>query len=137
MNTVGKTPSSTVAFRGFIPYLFVTDAGAMSDWYARVFGFVERSRWTGENGIVENVEMAAGDGELWLDGGQARPAQQWIGVWVDDVEAMYARVREEAGQDVEPPIDRPWGVRELTVTDPEGYQWGFLRRHDTEGSASR
>jgi hypothetical protein len=33
-----------------------------------------------------------------------------------------------AGVEVEPPEDKPYRVRMLTVTDPVGYQWGFMRR---------
>jgi uncharacterized glyoxalase superfamily protein PhnB len=50
-----------------------------------------------------------------------RRAEQWIGVWVDDVDAMYERVTA-AGVAVDPPEDKPYGVRILTVTDPEGYR---------------
>ena len=82
--------------------------------------------------------MIVGDTELWLDGGGNRffdakgdPSRPWIGVWVDDVDAMHRKV-SAAGVAAEPPVDRPWGVRILTVVDPEGYQWGFMRRIDAE-----
>jgi hypothetical protein len=44
-----------------------------------------------------------------------------------DVDAMYERVKA-AGVAVDPPEDQRFGVRMLTVTDPEGYRWGFMRR---------
>lgn len=116
-----------VAFSGFTPYLFVTDASAMSDWYQRVFGFTERERWSDDDGVVVNVALRAGSGELWLDAGQSRQADHWVGVWVDDVDAMYRRVKA-AGLDPDPPVDKPYGVRDLMVIDPEGYMWGFIRR---------
>ncbi len=95
---------------------------------------MEKSRWAGPDGRVENAEMAVGEGELWLDGGgpryfdeHGRRASQWIGVWVDDPDAMYERVKT-GGVEADPPEDKPYGVRMLTVTDPEGYSWGFMRR---------
>lgn len=124
-----RAPSDPITFQGLTPYLFVEDPGVIADWYERVFGFVERSRWTRDDGTVENLEMTVGDGELWLEGGAGRPTAQWVGVWVDDVDAMYARVRA-AGVEASPPSDKPYGVRELTVADPDGYQWGFMRRID-------
>jgi uncharacterized glyoxalase superfamily protein PhnB len=128
--------SSDVIRRGLVPYLFYEDAAAMLDWYRRVFGWVELGRWSGPDGRLRNAEMRVGDTELWLDGGGARyqdvdgsRASQWIGVWVDDVDAMYTRITS-VGVAVEPPEDRQFGIRMLTVTDPEGYRWGFMRRLD-------
>ena len=116
-----------------VPYLFYDDVEKMLEWYARVFGFVEIKRWM-KDGRIENAEMAVGDTELWLDGGGPRyldkdgqPARGWIGVWVDDPDAMHQRVTE-AGIAADPPDDKPYGVRMLTVKDPEGYSWGFMRR---------
>ena len=53
---------------GIVPYLFCEDAAALMDWYARVFGFVELSRWPGPDGKVQNGEMRVGEAELTLDG---------------------------------------------------------------------
>jgi uncharacterized glyoxalase superfamily protein PhnB len=126
--------STEGARRGLVPYLFYEDAAAMLDWYARVFGWTETTRWLGPDGRVRNAEMRVGDTELWLDGGGPRyrdhngdRADQWIGVWVDDVDAVYERVKG-AGVAADPPEDKRFGVRMLTVTDPEGYRWGFMRR---------
>ncbi len=80
--------------------------------------------------------MIIGDTELWLDGGGRRHLEHddathpvWTGVWVDDLDAMYERVRT-AGVEADPPEQKPYGVRMLTVTDPVGYQWGFMVRTD-------
>ncbi|MEX2430856.1 MAG: VOC family protein [Dehalococcoidia bacterium] len=124
---------STVGFHGLTPYLIYDDASAAMAWLTRVFGFVERKRWPGEDGVLRNVELTVGNIELWLDGDpeywatRGQRPDSWIGVWVDDVDAMYARVRS-AGVEAFPPEDRPWGVREFQVRDPEGYTWGFLKR---------
>ncbi len=114
---------------GIVPYLFYDNAAATMAWYERVFGFTEISRWTNDDGVIQNAEMSVGDTELWLDGGgtAGRPKPVWIGIWVDDVDAMYQQVKA-AGVEAEPPVDRDFGVRMLTVEDPEGYQWGFMRR---------
>jgi uncharacterized glyoxalase superfamily protein PhnB len=125
------TPPRSV---GLTPYLFYDDAAAMLEWYSRVFGWVEIGRWLGDDGSVQNAEMAVGEGELWLDGGgwrwfdaEGNRAPVWTGVWVDDVDAVHDRVRA-AGVEAEPPVTRDFGLRMLTVTDPAGYQWGFQAR---------
>ena len=120
-----------IAYRGIVPYLFYDDAAAAMDWYGRVFGFEDIGRWPNAEGGVANGEMRVGETELWLDGSGARSDQderpQWIGVWVDDVDVMYDRVRA-AGIACDPPVDREFGVRMLTVPDGMGYLWGFIRR---------
>jgi len=131
--------SGDVTYQGIVPYVFYDDAAAAMDWLARVFGFEEISRWNNEQGHVQNAEMRVGDTEIWIDGGgrlkfdeanESRPV--WYGIWVDDVDAMYAKVKA-AEVDVAPPVTREFGVQMLTVQDPEGYLWGFMRRVDEAG----
>ena len=121
------------SFAGLTPYLHYDDVVAMSEWLVRVFGFEELRRWPDESGQVRNIELRVGTTELWLDGdpGYWTPRggkpDGWLGVWVDDVDAMAARV-QAAGVTAGPPENRPWGVRELQVKDPEGLTWGFIKR---------
>ncbi len=118
-------------YRGIVPYLFFDDAADAMAWYARVFGFEEIGRWTNEEGKVQNAEMRVGNTELWLDGSGRRKDEDerpvWVGIWVDDVDAVYQRV-QEAGVACEPPEDREFGVRMLNVPDGMGHLWGFIRR---------
>jgi uncharacterized glyoxalase superfamily protein PhnB len=120
-----------VEYKGIVPYLFYDDAEAAMAWYTRVFGFEEIGRWTNDQGKIHNAEMRVGNTELWLDGGGSRTDDDkrriWVGVWVDDVDAMHRRVRA-AGIECEGPVDRPFGVRILNVPDGMGHLWGFMRR---------
>lgn len=126
----------SVQFSGIVPYLFYDDAAAAMDWYARVFGFEDIGRWNNDAGKLQNGEMRVGNTEIWMDGGgrQLFPREgdgrpQWIGVWVDDVDAMYDLLNA-AGVEAEPPVTREFGVQMLSVPDPFGYLWGFIRRLD-------
>ena len=128
---------TTSNFRGLLPSLAYEDANAMLDWLSATFGFVERSRYVDTGDVVRQAEMLVGDQELWLSGHGpgywadhgGRP-NLWIGVWVDDVDAQYERIRG-AGVEVEAPVDRDYDVRSLNIFDPEGYHWGFLKRLGT------
>ncbi|HEY8545144.1 MAG TPA: VOC family protein [Acidimicrobiales bacterium] len=123
-------------FTGVVVGTRYEDANGMLDWLSRVFGFQERARYVDKDGKVRQAEMWIGDtelwfsghdeGTLWADGGP----EQFIGVWVDDVDAMYERVRA-AGVDAEAPVDRDYDVRSFNVIDPEGYMWGFMKRLGT------
>jgi uncharacterized glyoxalase superfamily protein PhnB len=121
------------SFKGLTPYLYYDDAAAAADWLASVLGFEEIGRHKDSEGRVTNVEFRIGPCELWIDGypgywrARGGRADQWIGVWVDDVDAMYERIRQ-SGVACDPPADRPHGVREIKVEDPQGYAWGFMTR---------
>src|SRR5262245_33348357 len=123
----------SVSFGGFTPYLHYDDIVSMIEWLTRVFGFTEKGRWTNDTGAVTNAEVCAGSAELWLDGDpgwwkeRGRRPEEWIGVWVDDVDAMHARITS-AGIQASPPEAKFYGVRVLQVADPEGYVWGFMQR---------
>jgi uncharacterized glyoxalase superfamily protein PhnB len=124
---------STVKFQGITPYLHYEDAAAGLDWLARVFGFEEISRFADDTGRVRESEMHVGDQQIWLSGRdpgywaeKGRGPEQLILIWVDDVDVQYERVKS-AGIDVKPPEDKPYGVRMFNVTDPEGYDWGFMQ----------
>jgi len=120
-------------FLGVTPYLHYDDVNAMIDWLTSVFGFQERGRWLDTQGVLRNAELYVGDTEVWLDGDpeywsqRGRRPEEWIGIWVDDVDAMHARVKD-AGIEVAPPKNEFYAVRTFNVVDPEGYTWGFLQR---------
>src|ERR1051325_10058683 len=108
-------------FLGLTPHLCYDDAGAAADWLASTFGFEEIDRFAGEDGRVSNVTMRVGDGEVWLDGGGAHRVSGdgiWTMVWVDDVDSLHQRIAS-AGVECTGPMDRPWGVREVQVRDPQ------------------
>jgi uncharacterized glyoxalase superfamily protein PhnB len=116
---------------GIVPYVFCNQAGTIAEWCVQVLGFEERHRWLAED-VVRNVDLIAGDSEVWLDGDPswrlpAGAPAPWVGFWVDDVDAMYDSIRVRV-PDVPPPVDRDFGIRMVTVTDPEGHEWAFMRR---------
>jgi uncharacterized glyoxalase superfamily protein PhnB len=126
-------PVSPVTFSGITPYLHYDDIAAALEWLTRVFGFVEKGRWLDDSGRITNAELSVGSTELWIDGApdwwksRGRRPEDWIGVWVNDVEAMYDRVIS-AGVDSKRPETKFYGVRVLQVRDPQGYLWGFMER---------
>lgn len=118
-------------YKGIVPYLFFDDAGEAIDWYAENFGFKEIGRWSNDEGKVQNAEMRVGNTEVWLDGSgklkkdDDRPI--WIGIWVDDVDAIYGNIRNRSIP-CEAPVTREFGVRMLNVDDGMGHMWGFIKR---------
>lgn len=121
----------TDLYKGIVPYLFFDDAEAALEWYADKFGFIEIGRWLNDDGKVQNAEMKVGTTEIWLDGSGRLDKQDerplWVGIWVEDVDAIYEQVRSR-GITCEEPVTREFGVRMLNIDDGMGYLWGFIKR---------
>jgi catechol 2,3-dioxygenase-like lactoylglutathione lyase family enzyme len=49
-------------------------------------------------------------------------------VWVDDVDAVYARALATGHRPEFPPTDAPWGERYFHLRDPDGHELSFARR---------
>ena len=102
-----------------VPILRVADAHAAAAFYAHL-GFQFEWEHQFEPGLPYFVSIATADGaRLFLSEhtGDARP-DTLLHLWVDDVDATYAALRE-ASADVTPPEDQPWG-REIEARDPDG-----------------
>jgi lactoylglutathione lyase len=55
-----------------------------------------------------------------------RLAQAGVGqfvIFVDDVDAVSAELKEAQLVTISEPADRDWGMRTLTLADPAGYTW--------------
>lgn len=66
---------------------------------------------------------------LQLDPGAAPVPAIWGRVifWVDDVDAMHARLRAAGYEPSMAPSDAPWGERYFHVLDPDGHELSFAR----------
>lgn len=119
---------------GAIPYVFCADAGLVADWCVDVLGFEEERRWHDDNGVPTNIELTAGASEVWLDGPvpdwrERSGLASWVGILVDDIASIESDIRAR-GHEPPPPVEREFGVRMLTIEDPEGHQWSFVQRLD-------
>lgn len=111
------------------------DPRAMIDWLVEVVGF-RRHQVYEDGGDIVHAELAFGCSILMLgavrddalgvrvgtpgpDGGKT------IYVAVDDVEALFDRVRSSGVPIEEDLTDRPYGSREFQCRDPEGNLWCF------------
>ena len=115
------------------PYLLYHSCEDALDWLARAFGFEETLRYTGAAGYVNHAEMKLGDARIFLGNpGESyrNPREQGgetIGlyVYVDDVDAHYARAKATDAEITEELVDQDYGDRRYTVLDPEGHKWFF------------
>ena len=122
-------PWCGVAFPGMTavelaPILNVSDWDASAAWFAKL-GFRIGFTWP------EDSDSPTGFGSvLWGDvrifvcvdaqGGRGEHGV-WISIFVDDVDAVYARCQREGLEVTREPVDEVWGVREFHVRHPDGH----------------
>jgi uncharacterized glyoxalase superfamily protein PhnB len=124
------------------------DGIAAMDWLIGAFGFVERERWTDDEGRLSHGELAAGDDGVIilatptpLYEGPARhrehcaEAAAWstvpfvidgVLVEVDDLDAHLERARSAGARILsEPEVVEGLGFRHYRAEDLEGHRWMF------------
>ncbi len=121
-----------------IPYLSVDGAGAAIDFYAHVFAATEQVRMPGPDGKVGHAELAIGDSLIMLadvfpDMGNQTPAalggtSVTLMVYVEDVDAVFARAIEAGGTAERKVEDQFYGDRAGQFVDPFGHKW-FVATH--------
>jgi catechol 2,3-dioxygenase-like lactoylglutathione lyase family enzyme len=74
------------------------------------------------SGPTRGVVFFLGGGFLELSGTSDAPSSEKVSLWlqVRDVDAVGHELDEAGVAIVEPPIDKPWGLREMRVQDPDG-----------------
>ena len=118
------------------PYLFYEDVSAALEWLSNAFGFSERMRMPGPEGIVVHAEMELADGVIMM--GHPGPdytspareghVHQLQYVYVDDVDKHFEQARAAGARIIDEPEDQFYGDRRYTVEDLEGHQWNFAQR---------
>jgi len=99
-----------------VPQLPVTDVEATQVWYRDVLGF--EIAWGGsEFGAVwqDRVEIFFARVKTPLPG-------SCVCVRVDDADALHERYRRSGAPIVGELEDKPWGMREFTLQDPNGHR---------------
>jgi len=115
------------------PYLCVDGAAAAIDFYRRVFGATERMRMGGPDGKVGHAELQIGSGLVMLadefpDMGHRSPkalggSPVTVSLYVEDVDAVFARALEAGATEVRPVTDQFYGDRAGQFWDPWGHLW--------------
>jgi uncharacterized glyoxalase superfamily protein PhnB len=115
-----------------VPVLVYGDVEKAIDWLCGAFGFVERLRAPGPDGVVGHAQLKAADGDIMIgrQGGPFKAPQpdetsQYALVAVEDVDAHFARAKAFGAHIISPPEDMPFGVRHYTARDPGGHWWTF------------
>ena len=112
-------------YRTVTPYLCVADADAELTFLTNAFGAEEVTRLAMPDGSIAHAEIRIGDSLVML--GQAndtfRPKSAALYLWVDDVDATYARALAAGASSESAPEDKPYGHRNAGVVDTNDITW--------------
>ncbi|WP_051807607.1 VOC family protein [Actinoplanes subtropicus] len=108
-----------------VPCVLYDDPVAAAEWLTTVLLMRPVVRAALPDGWVGHVELARGGSIVLLarKGGMFAGSTSVTQVFVDDVVAACGRAAEAGGTVLEEPRERPWGVREAVLADPEGQTW--------------
>jgi len=120
------------------PNVFYDDPAAALEWLAKAFGFETRMSMPGPDGEIIHAEMQVADSAVMMS--PSSGAEQWkspkslsgsvtqgLYVYVDNVDAHFARARA-AGATIHSELqDMFWGDRTYVAGDLEGHRWTFAQ----------
>ena len=133
--------SSTPPDPQVIPYLYYEDAGPAIEFMERAFGFtIEFVFRSPEDDRVLHAHVSTGRGMLFVGPGteffgtrgtpDPERVSAMIYVYVDDVDAHFARSKAAGAVIREEPHEHSGGNRQYTASDPGGQRWTFARPVD-------
>ena len=123
--------------------LFVEDMEASIAFYTRVLAFEVVSREPGDYASLRLGDIVLGigsvaklPGECGYFGRDVSAHRRGLGVEivleVDDVDGWRDRVAASGHPIFEPLQDRPWGLRDFRISDPDGYYMRIPSRPNHE-----
>ena len=113
-------------FHTITQYLIVSDANRLIEFLQDVFGATEkfRAQRPGSSAIM-HAEVQIGDSMIEMadanENVPPRPAAQHI--YVDDVDAVYAKALQHGAKAMHAPVDQDYGERGGSVADEFGNYW--------------
>jgi PhnB protein len=115
------------------PYLIVSDAARALEFYQRAFGAKELMRFAAPDGKIGHAEIKIGDSVIML--ADEFPQMGYRGpkalggspvsilIYIDDVDARFARALAAGAVQTQPVEDKFYGDRSGTLVDPFGHVW--------------
>ena len=118
-------------YHSVTPSLSARDAKAAIDFYTRAFGAVLKFKLDEPSGKIAHAELQIGNSRIMIsdeypDYGALAPEIGKGGtfmIYVEDVDAAFARAVEAGATPVQEPTDMFWGDRAGRLHDPVGYRW--------------
>jgi len=125
----------TLRLRSFEPSFTVNDIQRSVQFYTNVLGFIVIEEMT-DGALLQGVVVKAGVCTIGLsqdDWAKGRDRKKGVGVRIwcktaQDIDAMAKRITAAGGRLADKPENQPWGVRSLSVKDPDGFLLTIYRK---------
>jgi lactoylglutathione lyase len=127
----GKSATATrsLTLSDASPSLTVNDLERSLAWYRDVLGFVVEETWK-DGGKVVGVSLRAGDVSFVIgqdDWKKGRDRKKGEGFRIfcmtkKNIDDLAKRIEAKGGRLDHGPTDEPWGVRDISLTDPDGFK---------------
>lgn len=118
-----------IPLAGVAPSFTANDVEKSLAWYRDVVGFSVGEKWE-KDGRLAGVELQGGDVVFMLgqdDWQKGRDRKKGEGFRLycrttGDVDALAKGIVARGGRLDQPPTDQPWGMRDFSLTDPDGFK---------------
>src|SRR5262245_2771768 len=97
--------------------LYVANLAASQRYYRDKLGF--KIDWT-DGDPPDFGAVSRGDTQLFMCERCQGHAGSWLWVFTPDVDRLHAELVDRGAIIRQPPGDKPWGVREMQIADPDG-----------------
>lgn len=124
-------------YHSVTPYLVVPGVARLLDFLKQAFGAeVSEEPMRQPDGRVMHAEVKIGDSRVMMGEptGQWTPMPASLYLYVEDVDAVYARAVKVGGSSVMEPADQFYGDRHGGVKDPSGNIWWVATRKENLSS---
>jgi uncharacterized glyoxalase superfamily protein PhnB/GNAT superfamily N-acetyltransferase len=109
-------------FKHIVPILYSSNVVKSLAFYMEILGF--ENKWDWGNPPTFGGVRKQGVEIFFCENGQGNPGT-WISVMIDQVDEYYESLKAKGAKILEPPANRPWGLREMLVEDPDGHRIRF------------
>jgi uncharacterized glyoxalase superfamily protein PhnB len=124
-----------LALRSVSPSFTVGDLEKSLGWYRDVLGFGVEETWKNDDGKVMGVSLKAGDVSFMIGQddwkkGRDRKKGEGFRIYCEtkaSVDDLAKRIEAKGGRLDSGPTDQPWGVRDIGITDPDGFKITIAR----------
>jgi PhnB protein len=141
-----KVKSIPKGWHSVTPFLCVKDAARAIEFYSKAFGATELQRIEEPDGKVNHALLKIGDSIVRLSDDSSRHVAEWVAkgwsrspqslggtpvhfyVYVADSDAVFKRAIAAGAKAMEPVVDKEWGDRTGSLTDPFGHIWMIATR---------
>ena len=113
------------------PVFRYQDAAAALAWLAKAFGFEKLMEVRAPDGSIAHAELRLRSGVIMQGPARDDPANPWasvkqgVYVYVEDVDAHYTRAKAAGAEIARELQDTPYGSREYSARDLDGFLWSF------------